>query len=229
MPVTIPVASHTMLSDFDNCPHKGFRKHILKDLSKQAYAPASAQGASGIDIHKAFAARLMRGRKLPENLQRWEPVMVAMAEHSPICEMPVAIKRDGEACGFFDNGVAVRGYADAVVFKAAKPNTAMIIDWKSGKKREDPKELKLHALMLKARYHTLDTVIGHYFWMQEPMGQNLGKAHDLSNFHETWAMLEQELDDVAYMIEKNNFPKQPNPLCPWCPVKDCEHHPGERK
>jgi hypothetical protein len=219
--VKIPVASYTMLNDFDNCPHKGFRKHVVKDL--QWTGPASQQGMSGVEIHKAMAMAISRGRQLPKEIEKYTPLVAVLMGRNALTELPVAIRRDGEPCGFYDDNVACRGYADVVVIDNT---TAVMFDWKTGKKREDPTELKLHAMMLRARYSNLTRILGHYVWLNNvDLGlPALGKQHDLSDIGHTYREMEQQLDEIEHMLTHNDFPKQPNPLCAWCPVMDCENN-----
>jgi ATP-dependent exoDNAse (exonuclease V) beta subunit len=211
----LPVASHTMLQAFDNCPHKGYRMYIAKDLPK--FAPDDKQQV-GIDLHKAMLKHLSTGKVLPDHFREYGPLAAPMFQYNPQVEMPLAIDQDGKPCGFFDDRVYVRGYADVA---AMRGNAAVIFDWKTGKKREDPAELKLHALMLQAKHPAVTAIYGHYIWLQD---KAVGKQHDLSDTHVTWSKLNEQMDEIAFMAGNGAFPKTPNPLCGWCNVMDCEHN-----
>lgn len=211
----LPVASHTMLQAFENCPYKGYRMYIAKDLSRE---PVDAKRQEGRDLHKAMQHYLSTGKVLPDRFREYEPLALPMFAYNPSVEMPLAIDAEGKPCGFFDERVYVRGYADVV---AMRDNAAVIFDWKTGKKREEPGELALHALMLQAAHPAVANIYGHYIWLQD---KTVGKLHDLSNTHITWSKLNEQMDSIAFMTGQNNFPKTPNPLCGWCPVMDCTHN-----
>lgn len=216
---SLPVASHTMLEAFDNCPHKGFRMYIAKDLPRKAETDAMRWGK---DVHKSMSMLITRGRVLPEAMRQFEPLAMPFVGKDCFTELPLAIDRAGKPCGFYDDTVFLRGYGDVVVLNQPQaPTVAALFDWKTGKKREDPAELRRHALMLHASYPTLQKMIGYYIWLQDCV---VGKPHDVSDTHVTWAKLNEQMDEIRFMLEQNSFPKQPNPLCGWCDVKDCEHN-----
>ena len=58
----LPVASHTFLNDWDNCPHKAMRKYIKKDLPK---GPQTDAMKWGNEVHSAFEVRIKHGTKWP--------------------------------------------------------------------------------------------------------------------------------------------------------------------
>jgi hypothetical protein len=211
----LPVASHSMLQAFDNCPWKGYRMYIAKDLPRE---PATEAMEWGTTVHKAFQQTLSRGHVLPQEMRKYEHLVTPLVEHKPLTEVPLAIRADGAPCGFYDDDVFCRGYGDVAIIKAP---TAVLFDWKSGKRREDKRELELHGLMLQARYPDVSRIWGYYVWLQD---NKLGAKHDVSETHFTWAWLNERMDEIRYMAINNAFPKIPNPLCGWCPVKDCEHN-----
>ena len=214
-----------MLQNFENCPHKGMRIYIARDLPK-VETPAMTLGKN---VHKALANRIARGTPLPEEFSKYETLASPFGRFDFIyTELPLAIDRHGKPCGFFDDTVFMRGYGDVVIVDG---EVASIFDWKTGKKREDPAELRLHALMLKARERQLTKIIGHYVWLGNiDLGLNpVGKPHDLSDVDKTWYDLNCQTDEIERMITATHFPKTPNALCGWCPVMDCEHNKNGTK
>jgi hypothetical protein len=215
----LPVASHTMLNTFDNCPYKGFRMYIARDLPQREQTDEMRLGS---EVHKALSMYITRARPLGD-FQKYAFLADPMSSHKPLTEMPLAVTREGRPCGFFDDNVFCRGYGDVVIIKDRR---AVFFDWKTGKKREEPAELELHGMMLHAAYPKLEHIVGHYVWLRN-VGTEfpaLGKPHVCSNVGATWGKLEQQMDEIEHMLTQNHFPKQPNPLCSWCPVMDCEHN-----
>ena len=96
----------------------------------------------------------------------------------------------------------------------------MIVDWKTGKVREDPTELQTFALLLNAQYPSVESITGAYVWLKDgtmgPLHQ-LGSTEDeLNRIRNHWAMIKTR--PVAQEWEAT-----PNPLCGWCPVRSCPH------
>ncbi len=211
----LPVASHSFLNDWTNCPHKAMRKYIKKDLPKQ---PQTHAMKWGIATHEAFEAYLKEGTLFPKGMEQFERIARPLAEYGAMPEKALGITETGEACDFWDNRVWLRGKLDTPVVRGG---TGMVFDFKSGKRREEIAELATHATLLKAHYPEIHTIIGHYVWLQD---NEVGKAHDVSDTETKLADIRSTMNTVRNCIEIENFPKRPNPLCGWCDVLDCEHN-----
>jgi hypothetical protein len=77
-------------------------------------------------------------------------------------EYQMAIRRDKSPCGWFDNDVWLRSIADVLVIDDP---TAFVFDWKTGKVRENPTQLKLFAAMVMSHL-PVNTVKTCYVWLQ---------------------------------------------------------------
>lgn len=214
----LPVGSHTLLEDLDNCPHKCFHKHIAKDLPREEPSDALIWGRR---IHQAFEARLLREQPLPEDMERYESLLALIESWEPVwIEQKLGMREDGSPCDFFAKDCYFRGVVDIGIRREIK---CKIFDWKSGKRREKPAELEYHALLLKVNNPTLEHITGNYLWLQEPNNQRLGWEYDLSDFAKAYAEVKSGLNTIRNYVSLNEWPKKPNPLCDWCPVKTCEH------
>ena len=152
------------------------------------------------------------------SLQHWEPLLAAFAERKALGEMKVGVTRKGAPTGFFDKDVFLRGKIDATMVNGP---AAFIADWKTGNsKYESPFELEVQALMLRAARPTLTRIAGHYVWLKE---DRIGQTYDLSDVSSTWARVNNKVEVIEDCMASGEWPKSKNPLCGYCPVKDCEH------
>ena len=219
------VYSFTMLKTADNCLHKMFRQYIKKDIP---YVETPEMEWGNL-VHSAFEYRL-GGKPLPReqptkdgkgqwpSMQHWEPLVAAYVERKAKPEMKLGINRKGQPTGFFGNDVYLRGKIDATLVNG---NNAFLPDWKTGSsKYEDPFELEIQALMLKATMPHLTKVFGHYVWLKE---DRIGQNHDLSDFSATWARVNNKVEIIEDAMASGEWTKTKNPLCGYCPVKDCEN------
>ena len=214
----LPVANHTFLNDWDNCPHKAFRKYIKKDLPKFVQTEAMKWGN---EVHTAFEVRLKHGDSAhpwPAGMEKFEAIAKPLVEAHAAAEKMLGITEAGDACDFFAKDVWLRGKIDAIVIRQPM---AAIFDWKTGKRREEKAELEVHAVLLKAWLPTIQTVRGHYVWLQD---NEVGKAHDVSDTEKKLADIRSTMNTVKNCIEVEDFPKRRNPLCNWCDVLDCENN-----
>lgn len=207
----LPVYSYTFLNTWDICPKQAFHRYVAKDH------PFVGTDASkwGNVVHDALDQRLSKGTPLPKEVAKYEYYAAAIAPLGPRTEWKLGIKRDGSPCDFFADDVWLRGKLDV----AAKQNTtAILFDWKTGKKREDPTELEVQALLLHATEPYLTRITGHYVWLQDGV---VGKPHDVSNVGETLEVLQDKADEIEQMNRTGIWPTKQGPLCGWCPVKSC--------
>lgn len=210
--------SHTMLEAFGNCLHKGYRMYIAKDLPREAKSEAQTWG---ISVHEALSRRVSEGKPLPDTMVQFEPLAAAVqAGVKPLTEEKLGITMDGRGTGFFASDMWGRGALDVLL---ANTNTAFILDWKTGKRREDATELERFALLLQASRPEITTITGAYVWLQEGA---VGMVHQLSDTASVWRSVTNIMKDLNDRAKAGPefFSKIPNPLCGWCPVKDCEHN-----
>jgi len=215
----LPVVSYTFLRNWENCPRKAHHIHVLKDLPKQPDSELVAM-KHGIAVHDAMEARLKKKKPLPETMQKWER-FCDFGAHPIEVELKVAIRSDGSPCQFFDSDVWCRGKVDVAVFHDPAL-TCAIFDWKTGKKREDPAELELHAMMLQRRHPQYKTIVGHYVWLGD---NEIGAQHDLSDGASVLASTQRQMAEIQKHADVGYWPPRENPLCGWCPVRSCEFNP----
>lgn len=209
----LPVASHSFLNDWGNCPHKAMRRYIKKDLPKQEQTQAMKWGN---ETHSAFEVRIKHGTAFPKEMAKFEAIAAPLVQAGAAAEKMLGITESGSPCDFFAPGVWLRGKIDATVHSN---EVAAIFDWKTGKRREERDELAVHGVLLKAWKPTVQKIIAHYVWLQDG---EIGSAFDVSDTAATLAEIRKTMRTVEECIVEDNFPKRRNPLCGWCPVEDCE-------
>jgi hypothetical protein len=157
-------------------------------------------------------------------MRHYEPLYRFPDTYDVRAELMLGMREDGSPCPFFADDVWLRGKLDVVLIPEARGDMAFIIDHKTGKPREDPDELRLHALLLKASLPQLDTIKGWYNWLATC---EMGRVHDLSDTVSAFDVVRARHNVIrsSYELGEDAFAPKQNPLCPWCPVKACEFHP----
>jgi len=213
------IGTFTMLSSFLNCEHAMYRRYIKKD---QPYVE-SKEMAWGNAVHSAFEHRIGAQKPLPDGMRQWECFAAPFDGKLPQVEQKLGITRTRKATGFWDKDVWFRCKIDVNVCAA---DTAFIGDFKTGgSKYEDPFELEIGALLLKAKRPAITRAAGSYIWLKE---NRMGQCYDLSDFDGTW----NRIKDLMSQIEARKpeeFVKNKSGLCGWCSCKDCENHYVARK
>lgn len=212
----LPVASYSFLNKWVICPHQAARKYIVKDLPREPESPEMAWGNA---VHSAMEHRLKHKTPLPGNMQAYEVWCIGLDKCIVAPEQKLGVTAAGRPCGFFDKDVYLRGKLDAPVL--LRTDAMALLDWKTGKRREDPYELAIGALLLKAHQPEINVVVGSYVWLKDNVK---GPLHDVSDTERTWSVVQATMDDVGHQMSMGWFKKTPGPLCGWCPVMDCENN-----
>lgn len=204
--------SYTFLSNFENCPRKAWHMYVAKDLPFQE----TEQMKWGSRVHKAMELRLKERKPLEQEMAVYEPFASAFDGKNVMAEEWFQINIKGEVTAAFAKDTWGKGKADVVVLSG---DTAAIFDWKTGKVREDPFELRVFGMLAKARWPGLRKITGHYVWLGD---QKVGAKHDLTDTGATYAGIREIWSRVEALDAETEWLPTPNPLCGFCPVKKCE-------
>jgi len=209
------VYTYTMLQAYRNCGHAMYRRYVKKDIP---YVETKEM-AWGNSVHSAFENRVGSQVPLPEAMRQWEGFAAQLDGRGAAVEQKLGITQEGRPTGFWDKDCWLRGKVDVAMRQDSR---AYLLDWKTGgSKFEDPFELEIGALLLKAKYPEITVIKGHYIWLKE---NRQGQAFDLSRFGDTW----KEINKIVTKIEAdralNEFEKRQSGLCSWCDVRDCENN-----
>jgi hypothetical protein len=214
-----PIGSHTYLDTFERCPKQAWHKYVLRD---QPFVETK-ELKWGNAVHTALEHRCGPEKTpLPDTMRAYETFATIVDQLSEVyVEEKLGMRRDGAPVEFFSKqGLWLRGKVDVL---SLRDNTAFIIDWKTGKKREDPRELEEHALLVKARYPNIKVAKGCYVWLKD---NEVGKTHDLSDFDATYDRVAGLMEMADTMLARQiEWPARQNPLCGWCGVHSCRYNP----
>lgn len=208
------VWSYSLLHCFDDvCPHQGEARYITRTI-KFVPTPEVERGNA---IHTAFEHRVGGGKPLPADMQHWERFAAPFDGRGARTEQWFQIDTEGRACERNDPRKFGHGKIDLHIVNG---ESGYIGDWKSGgSKYEDPFELEIGALFLKAKYPQLKTIKGQFFWLKE---DRAGQVYDLSDVGKTWGKVCSIMQTIYNYRKIGEYPKKQTPLCGWCQRFDCE-------
>lgn len=210
----LPVWSYTFLSTYELCPRKAEAIYVNKNYPRDGESAALRWGNA---VHDAMEHRINSNQRLPDDMQQWEQFGAKFANKGIQAEMKLGVDKNYNPCGFFDSNVYGRCKIDVPVL--INDEAAAIFDWKTGKSNyEDPMELKINAVLLKAKYPELKEIYGAYAWLKE---DRWGELYDLSDTASTIEWIEETMAKA----ERSNFwaPRK-NALCGWCNLKTCPNY-----
>lgn len=208
--------SFSALDMFEKCPKKYYHLKVAKDVTE----PDNQWQADGKFIHDALHKRVIEGVPLPVQLRHMESIAQRFAD-SPgekHGEMKLALNAKFEPRDFFAKDVWVRAVVDLLIIRDSH---AIIVDWKTGKRKDRFDQLKLSAAVLSRFMPELETMTLAFVWLKdsEVSSENMSK----DQMKQVWMNYMPRAAAIDEAKKTTNFPADPSPLCAYCPVTSCPH------
>ena len=212
--------SFSALETFERCPKQYYHLKIAKDVRDKGGQAADY----GKEVHKAFENRLIKGKELPLDLRHHEPSLEKLynAAGTGMPEQKMALTRDFQPTGWFDDDVYIRGIIDYV--KTNNKN-ALIVDHKTGRMHDSFEQVNLMAAMLSCYLPEIERFITAYYWTKAKCVTTSEVYRE--DIDDIWADILPRVNHMETMIKNEKFPARENFLCKhYCPVKNCKYNGG---
>lgn len=208
-----PPWSFSALSAFETCPKRYFHTKVAKDVFD---APGEA-AVWGSTVHKNLEDHLRSGTCSPVSIQYkglLDPIL--RAPGTKLVEAQLAINENLQPVEWWASDAWCRGIIDAGVLTPSE-NAAVLLDWKTGKRKVDSDQLKLFAGLAFSHYPKLRTVTTGFVWLKD-------KKIDKERFTSTdvpaiWATFIPRVQRLHRAYLNGTFLPKPSGLCrKHCPV-----------
>jgi CRISPR/Cas system-associated exonuclease Cas4 (RecB family) len=211
--------SYTALTMFELCRKKYFHIKVAKDVKDDD----SQFAGEGKLIHDSLKKRVIDAVPLPIELRYLEAMAAkfANAKGEKRGELQLALTNNYAPTTWFGKSVWVRVIIDLLVVNGTH---ALIVDYKTGKRREDWDQMKLAAAVLSQFMPEIEDFTATYIWTKS---QEVSPPLTMKKEHmaDVWSDFQPRIEEILEAAKTTTFPAEPNPLCKWCPVKQCPHHP----
>ena len=210
--------SMSRLKTFGQCPKKFFHLNIKKDV-REAENDAMREGSR---VHKAFEDRLKRKKALPKDLQKHEPLVAKLdaAPGSVMAEKRLALNHSFDPTEYFADDVHSRAVADVLV----AANKLLVVDWKTGKVRDDDDEqMRLTLSMALLTYPSATSADALLVYTRENDHWPIQMDRDAAvPVYSEFVARAARIDEAN---QKGEWPAKPSGLCRYCPVpkNKCPH------
>lgn len=215
--------SISALKSYESCPRKYYEMSVAKNFQDKP----SEHMVWGNDVHKALEERVRDGKPLPIGMRQWEPIAAALVKQpgQKLVEQKLALSEVFNPTTWFGKNVWVRSIIDLAIVNA--PN-AVIVDYKTGKVKEDFDQLALMAAVMFNQAEEIERVSAMFIWLQEEWPNNISKVtytrEELPGLWERFLAREEAYQNAH---ATNDFPPKPSGLCRnWCAVSTCPYHGG---
>lgn len=214
--------SYSALDSFELCP----KKYAAEKIYRTAVSKPSEAIDYGKTVHAAFEHYLLKSKPLPLDLVHHAPKLDYLkgVPGEPLVEQRLALTKELNPTGFFDDDVWLRGVIDYAKYDEDK-QVAIIVDHKTGKMKDEFDQLELMAAILQAYKPTVRGFALMYYWTKT---KRFTKQKLLTcDITGVWNKFLPRVKNMESRVEAEDFPARPNFLCKnHCPVKNCVHNGG---
>jgi len=208
--------SYSAFKLFDNCPLRYYRQRVLKDVKDEM----GVAGLEGDRQHKALENRVAFGTPLPADMSGLEELVDAVVSTTRgahiFAEKELVINRDLKPTGWWDADVFFRSKADLFAINDGDTR-AVIIDWKTGKRRPDFLQMQLMSMAGFMHYPTLERIDTMFVWLKEK--EQDSETYRRSELPSLTTTLLTYVARIERALENEKWPAKPGWLCPYCPAR----------
>lgn len=211
--------SPSAISDFITCPMQYGARRFYETLP---YVETEEMKAGTVE-HKHLEDRLKLKKPLPEGFTRGEKYCLALEKATYDgqlqLELELAIDRDMKFVKWLDKNAYGRCKIDvlAIVWP-----TATIVDWKTGRIKEDSLQLKINSCFVSLLHPAITKFNNRYVWLKHdtPTGEVFTK----DQIPQLWDELFGWIHRMENAWQTETFEPRPSGLCRnWCNVTNCRY------
>jgi hypothetical protein len=210
--------SYSSIKLYENCPYRYYRQRIVKDIVDEG-GDASKHGER---IHEFLENRL-KGTDLPKEVEHYEPLCQSVERIAKGGELHIekelVLTENLTPTGWWDADAWIRSKLDVLVITG---DTAVVMDWKTGKRRMDMFQMDLFAAQVFKHYDQVQKIKTSLVWLKTMEMDT--ELYIRGNINERWADIMGRINRIYMSLEHDNWPAKPSGLCRYCPARhDCDH------
>ena len=217
--------SYSALKEYEICPLRYYECRVTKAWGQEK-TPELERGDA---LHLAMKHRVMKGTPLPMEfsyMESWAKGLVATSD--PIhCEMKLSVDKNMELTPYFDKRTWLRGVIDYAQINSVDVGLiATVVDYKTGRPKEDDTQLALNACLMFASEPRLVGISTTFLWTEYNDTSHV--SFQRKDARGIWNDIKPRVAILEAAVAAGEFPATKNKLCrEWCPVLSCEHN-GKR-
>ena len=208
--------SYSAFAQFKNCPLRYYRQRVIKDVKD----PGGVASIEGDRQHKALEKRIAFAEPLPADMSTLEPLCAAIEQAgrrgSILPEKEMALTQKLEPTGWWDSDAWFRCKADLLVINSGDTH-AVILDYKTGKRRPDFLQMELMAMASMIYYPKLMDVDTMFVWLKDLVEDS--KRYTRAELPHLIETLLANVARIETAVDKERWPAKPSGLCNYCPCQ----------
>lgn len=212
--------SYSSIKLYENCPLRYYRQRIIKDVQDEA-GDASMYGDR---IHKFLEARLKENTALPQEVERYELLANAFQQLAVdgklYVEHELVLSENLLPTGWWSPDAWLRSKLDILIVKGS---TAVVADWKTGKRRPDFFQMEMFAVQVFKHFPDVESVRTSLVWLKDLKMDT--ETYHRAQANEIWVDIMKRIKRIYTSLENDAWPAKPSGLCSYCPARhDCKFY-----
>lgn len=197
-------------------------------ISKSVKDAGNDSNKYGNRVHKDFEAYLRDGVILPPDLVKFQSLLdrTKAIPGEQFYELELAVDHDKKPCGYWDEDCWQRGKADVAIVNG---KTGASIDWKTGKPKDDPDQMKLVSALMMSTFPTIESVSIKYAFIFHPQAPAETVTYTRDALPHLWSVFERRSAKMESALTAGVFKPKPSGLCPWCPAYNVCNYAKRRR
>jgi len=211
--------SYSSIKMFENCPKRYYHQRITKEVTDTG----SDATRHGERIHADLEHRLVNQKPLTYDTEQYEvlcqTIEVLATGGELHAERQLCLNENLTPTSWYAKDAWLRSILDVLILK---DNEAIVMDWKTGKRRPDFTQLQLFALQVFKHFPEIKSVKSSFVWLRDMEMDTEVFTVDKTNL--MWADMLSRIERIQQSLDNDNWPAKPSGLCNWCPAKNiCEY------
>lgn len=206
--------SYSAFKQFENCPQRYYRQRILKDIKDEG-GEASKHGER---VHEMLENRLRDNMPLPNEAASYEPLcqgVESLARGGELhVERELVLNDNHEPTGWWKEDAWLRSKLDVLVLKG---HTAVVMDWKTGKRKPDFFQMEIFAGQVFKHYPSVHVVKTTLVWLKDMKLDS--ETYTRLDVPGIWGGITSTVARIEQALQHDNWPARPSGLCNYCPAK----------
>lgn len=211
--------SYSSIKMFENCPKRYYHQRITKEVTDTG----SDATRHGERIHADLEHRLINQKPLTYDTEQYEvlcqTIEVLATGGELHAERQLCLNENLTPTSWYAGDAWLRSILDVLILK---DDEAIVMDWKTGKRRPDFTQLQLFALQVFKHFPEIKSVKSSFVWLRDMEMDTEVFTVDKTNL--MWADMLSRIERIQQSLDNDNWPAKPSGLCNWCPAKNiCEY------
>lgn len=224
--------TYSKLKNYETC---GLQHQMIDIRKTPGWGPQGDAIDYGNRVHGAISAALKGEAQLPPQmkyLQYWvnhvNRVAAELPESEKFIETGWGLSRDYDPIDFFSKQAWMRLKVDAAIV-CRKFKYGQLIDWKTGRRLEEPLQLWLGAAMMFQWFPELETIDSMFVWLKEDDGTNSKECISSEtimkkDIGDVWDQILPRVQIYEEAVATDTFMAKPGDHCRWCRVQSCDFY-----